>query len=90
MGCSTEKLNKVCKEYLGKNVLTIIHEETILEIRRQILIGNYSLKEIAYNLNFDTPQNFTAFVKNRTGMTPTELQMSLRGAQKPGTTAEHT
>ena len=78
MGVNAEKLNKACKEALGKNALELIHEELLLEIRRLILFGNLSLKEIAYELNFDSPQNFSAFVKLKTGLVPLELQAAIR------------
>jgi len=78
MNCSTEKLNKACKEILGKNALEIIHEALMLEIRRLLLLGRLSQKEIAYELNFDSPQNFSAFVKSKTGMSPSDLQTTLR------------
>ena len=78
LGCGAEKLNKACKEALGKNALEIIHEEIMLEIRRLMLFGNLSLKEIAYEMNFDTQQNFSAFVKTKTGLAPSELLQSIR------------
>jgi AraC family transcriptional regulator, transcriptional activator of pobA len=78
LGCDAEKLNKVCKDGLGKNALEIIHEEIMLEIRRLMLFGNLSLKEIAYEMNFDTQQNFSAFVKAKTGMAPSGLFQSIR------------
>ncbi len=78
MGVNAGKLNKACKEALGKNALELIHEELLLEIRRLMLFGNLSLKEIAYELNFDSPQNFSAFVKSKTGLVPQELQASIR------------
>ncbi|RYZ54838.1 MAG: helix-turn-helix domain-containing protein [Sphingobacteriales bacterium] len=64
MNCSTDKLNKACKDTLGKNALEIIHEALMLEIRRLLLLNSHSQKEIAYELNFDSPQNFSAFVKS--------------------------
>lgn len=77
MNCPPDKLNEICKKGLGKTALEIIHEELLLEIRRLLLLGELSLKEIAYELNFDTPGNFNAFVKTKTGMTPGQLQQSV-------------
>lgn len=78
MRCSPEKLNQACRKALGKTALELIHEELLLEIRRLLLLDKLSLKEIAYELNFDTQQNFSGFIKNKTGLTPSELQQAIR------------
>lgn len=77
MSCSSDKLNLACKAGLGKTALKLIHEELLLEIRRLLLLNQLSLKEIAYELNFDSPANFSGFIKANTGLTPTELQSSI-------------
>lgn len=77
IGCSPDKLNMACKKALGKTVLKLIHEELLLEIRRLMALNNLSLKEISYELNFDSPANFSGFIKANTGQTPTELQASI-------------
>lgn len=77
MGCNADKLNAACKNGLGKTALKLIHEEMMLEIRRLLLLDELSLKEIAYELNFDSPANFSGFIKSNTGLTPTELQSSI-------------
>jgi len=74
INCSTDKLNDACKTALGKTALKLIHEELMLEIRRLLLLNALSLKEIAYELNFDSPANFSGFIKAQTGLTPSELQ----------------
>lgn len=78
MNYSTDKLTTLCKKYLGKAPLRLIHEELLIEIRRMMVISGLSLKEISYELNFDNTANFSAFIKNATGFTPKELQESLR------------
>lgn len=82
LGCTPEKLSHACKASLGKNALELIHEELMLEIRRLFVLSPLSLKEIAFELNFDGPANFSSFIKSRTGLTPTELQMSLQKIYK--------
>lgn len=77
MGCNPDKLNIACKSALGKTALKLIHEEMLLEIRRMLLLNQHSLKEIAYELNFDSPANFSGFIKLNTGLTPSELQASI-------------
>lgn len=77
MNCTAEKLNDACKKSLGKNALELIHEELLLEIRRLMLLNELSYKEIAFQLNFDSQGNFNAFIKNKTGLTPKELQQAV-------------
>ncbi|MCB0698891.1 MAG: AraC family transcriptional regulator [Chitinophagales bacterium] len=78
MHCTPDKLNEVSKQLLGKTALELIHEELILETRRLMLLNELTLKEIAFELNFDTQGNFNAFIKSKTGMTPKELQASVQ------------
>lgn len=77
MNCSAEKLNLVCRSTLGKTALELIHEELMLEIRRLLLLQEKSLKEIAFELDFDSQANFNGFIKARTGLTPSELQAAV-------------
>jgi len=77
LGCSSDKLNQACKKTLGKTALELIHEELILEIRRLMLVSDLSLKEIAFELNFDSQANFSGFIKNQTGLSPSGLQQSI-------------
>lgn len=77
LNCSPDKLNDVCKRILGKTALELIHEELILEIRRLLLLNDFSLKEMAFHLNFDSQANFSSFIKTKTGMNPTALQKTV-------------
>lgn len=77
MNCTSAKLNAACKSSIGKTALILIHEEIILEIRRLLLLKELSLKEVAYELNFDSQANFSNFIKANTGMTPSELQENI-------------
>lgn len=78
MSLSSEKLTYLCKESLGNTPLKIIHEELLLEIKRSMILGKLSLKEIAYELNFESTSNFSSFVKTATGLPPSELQEKLK------------
>lgn len=78
MHVSAEKLTSLCKESFGTTPLKIIHEELVLEIKRSLVLNKMSLKEIAWDLRFESSSNFSAFVKNATGLPPTELQESLK------------
>lgn len=77
LGCTPEKLNDTCKKALGKTALQLIHEELLLEIRRLLLLNELSLKEISFQLNFDSQSNFSTFIKTHTSLTPKELQAAV-------------
>lgn len=77
MGLSNDKLTSICKEYLDTTPLKLIHEELLLEVKRLMILNELSLKEIAYELNFDNSANFSNFIKTATTLTPSELQQQL-------------
>lgn len=78
MYLTPDKLSALVKDTFATTPLKLIHEELLLEIKRLMLTSALSLKEIAYELNFDTSSNFSAFIKTATGLTPSQLQASLR------------
>lgn len=76
------KLGELCKKHWGKTALQLIHERLILEIKRLLMVQELTHKEIAYQLQFDSPAAFSAFVKKKTSYTPTELQLQLEQIYK--------
>ncbi len=78
MHITTDKLTALCKENFATTPLKLIHEELLLEIKRMMVLGKLSLKEIAYELNFDSTANFSSFIKTSTNKTPSELQALLQ------------
>ncbi len=77
LGLSNDKLASICKETLDTTPLKLIHEELLLEAKRLMILNEFSLKEIAYELNFDGTANFSNFIKSATTYTPSELQRQL-------------
>jgi AraC family transcriptional activator of pobA len=77
LSMNSERFTQLSKQAFGKTPLKLIHEELMLEIKRLILLNQFTLKEIAFELNFDSQANFSAFIKTSTGKTPTELQAEL-------------
>ena len=74
---SSKKLTSIIKEQFGVTPLKYIHNILLLNIKRDLVFNKLSHKEIAYNYNFDSPSNFSLFIKKHTGLTPTKLQESL-------------
>ncbi len=75
---SSKRLNTLTKKHLGKTPLHVIHDRMLLEVKRMMVSSkDLSLKEIGYELNFESQANFSNFIKKKTGFYPTELQKNL-------------
>ncbi len=78
MNTTSKKLNALTKKHLGKTALNIIHDRILLEAKRVMFMNkDMALKEIAYDLNFDSQASFSNFIKKKTGLYPTGLQKEL-------------
>lgn len=74
LGISAKRLNQILKEKLQNTVLQLIHDRLILEIKRNIIHSEHSLKEIAYLLKFKEYPYFSRFFKQHTSQTPEEFK----------------
>ena len=63
-------LNAVVKKMTGLTALNHIHNHLMALSKSYLAQTNWSVKEIAYTLQFDSPNNFSSFFKRSTGMTP--------------------
>lgn len=77
LGVTTKKLNLICNQYIGENALMVIHERTLLEIKRMLIFFDYSIKEIAFDLGFDSPSALNKFIASKLDCTPSELKFQL-------------
>lgn len=74
---NNKKLTSVVKQYLGDTPANIIISIKILEAKRRLANGKFSIQEIAYDLGFDQPTYFTKYFKKATGITPKDFQSSI-------------
>ena len=63
-------LNAVVKSITGHTALNHIHNHLLQLAKSYLAQTNQSVKEIAYTLYFDSPNNFSTFFKKQTGQTP--------------------
>jgi len=70
-------LNAVVKAITGKTALNHIHNHILKLAKAELAQTDASVKEIAYSLFFDSPNNFSAFFKKNTGMTPLSYRKNL-------------
>jgi len=77
LNTTERKLSEITKKYFGLNPLHVIHNRLLLEAKRMILFEDTSHKEIAFHLGFDSPASFSQFIKNKTGLAPSDLKKQL-------------
>ncbi|WP_083571567.1 helix-turn-helix domain-containing protein [Chitinophaga sancti] len=65
-----DKLNLILKRTTGKTTQELIHERVISEANIMLRYSSYSMKEIAWSLNFQETSHFLNFYKKNTSMTP--------------------
>lgn len=71
---SKSTLQKATKLAYGKTPKDIIEESLLLEAKRLLLISSMLIQEIAYELGFTDPTNFTKFFKRHEGLTPDKFR----------------
>ena len=82
LNTTEKKLSVISKKYLGLSPLQVIHDRLLLEAKRILLFENSSHKEIAFHLGFDSPASFSLFIRNKTGYSPSELNLQLVNIHK--------
>ncbi|MEO3403376.1 AraC family transcriptional regulator [Mucilaginibacter sp. CAU 1740] len=70
LGISTRKLTDICNRCAGKRAKDIINGQLISEAKRSLQFSAQPVKEIAYLLNFSTPEQFSHFFKKNTQVSP--------------------
>lgn len=82
LGTNEKKLSAATKKYAGLSPLQVIHNRILIEAKRMLLFEDQSHKEIAFQLGFDSPASFSAFIKLKTGFSPSELTKHLAEIHK--------
>ncbi|MFP3834518.1 helix-turn-helix domain-containing protein [Chryseobacterium sp. SIMBA_028] len=70
MGISEKRINQILKEKMNKTLTQLLHERVVLEAERMLISSELTIKEIAFDLNFDDPAYFSRFYKKQTGQSP--------------------
>lgn len=74
LNISYSGFRRAFREFTGTSPLKYIIELKLNEAKRLLSNTAMTVKEIAYNLNFDNPDYFPVFFKKRTGLTPMEYR----------------
>ena len=75
---SPDHLNRTVRAKIGKTAKDYIQARIITEAKRLIFFTNLTNKEIAYELGFNEPANFSAFFKKHTNLSPSLFKQSAR------------
>lgn len=63
MNRSPKTLTNVFRQYKSKSPLQVIHDRIVLEARRMLIFTDKTAKEIAWDLGFEDPSQFSRFFK---------------------------
>ncbi len=69
-------LNECVKEVLSVSSKHIIVEQLLMRSRHALKFSEKTIKEISFELGFTSPDYFSYFFKNHTGITPSTLRKS--------------
>lgn len=74
LGVSYSNFRKLFKEYTGLSPSTYQQELRLLRAKELLSTTDLSIKEIAYRLNFESPDYFSAKFKAKMGIKPSEVK----------------
>ena len=70
-------LNSIVKSLTGQTASQIIYKHIVLRAKELLAQTDGSIKEIAYQLHFDSPGNFSTFFKKHADLTPNSYRKSV-------------
>lgn len=70
LGITARRLSDVCKRCSNKNAKEIINGQLVAEAKRSLQFSSSPVKEIAYQLHFTSPEQFSHFFKKNTNFSP--------------------
>ncbi len=70
LGITSRKLSAVCRACKGKSPKEIINEHLVAESRRLLTDTNHPIKQIAMQLGFADPYQFSKYFKNHEKVSP--------------------
>ena len=74
LNITARKLSETCKRCGGMGAKEIINGQIVAEAKRFLQFSSNTVKEIAYELNFNTPEQFSHFFKKNTSMSPADYR----------------
>ena len=81
MNLTPKHLSRIIKEQTGETPIHFIHQYMMRAITQELRYSNKTAKEIAYQQGFSSLAFFGKFVKQQTGLTPTEYRKKLQASE---------
>ena len=78
MNLTPKHLSRIIKEQTGETPIHFIHQYMMRAITQELRYSTKTAKEIAYQQGFSSLAFFGKFVKQQTGLTPTEYRKKLQ------------
>jgi len=76
LNITPRRLSELCRRCSGKGAKEIINGQIIAEAKRNLQFTPDTVKQIAYKLNFATPEQFSHFFKKNASASPSEYRSS--------------
>jgi AraC family transcriptional activator of pobA len=74
LSISTRKLTELSKRCSGKGAKDLINGQLIAEAKRSLQFSSTPVKEIAFELNFSSPDQFSHFFKKNARLSPQDYR----------------
>lgn len=74
LNTSARRLSEICKRCSGRSAKEIINGQLVAEAKRFLQFSSNTVKEIAYELHFNTPEQFSHFFKKNTKISPADYR----------------
>lgn len=82
LGIGYSNFRKLFKEYTGVAPAMYQQELRLQRAKEMLSTTNISIKEIAYRLNFDSPDYFSAKFKIKTGRKPSDFRREMQSSRR--------
>jgi len=86
LGITYDRLHGICRRTLKRSPIQLVHDRVADEARLRLERSGLSIKEIAANLGFSDPTNFSHFFKRKTGYAPAAYRRMTRLQMRDGLT----
>jgi AraC-type DNA-binding domain-containing proteins len=74
LNITARKLSETCKRCSGMSAKEIINGQIVAEAKRLLQFSSNTVKEIAYELSFNTPEQFSHFFKKNAETSPADYR----------------
>lgn len=79
LNITARRLSELCKRCSGLGAKELINGQIIAEAKRQLQFSAATIKQIAYELHFNSPEQFSHFFKKNTKQSPAAFRMQVIG-----------